>query len=76
MHLDDEVTSRGIIAPRFIDEIADEVDIIEDKKAPPFRKNIHLFKLEFNFYRTFASVDVLRWCNGFSDLCMICDSEN
>ncbi|XP_026322978.1 uncharacterized protein LOC113232452 [Hyposmocoma kahamanoa] len=39
MHLDDEVTSRGIIAPRFIDEIADEVDIIEDKKASPFRRH-------------------------------------
>ncbi|KAM3957984.1 DUF1676 domain-containing protein Osi2 [Aphomia sociella] len=39
MQLDDEVTSRGIIAPRFIDEIADEVDIIEDKKAPPFRRH-------------------------------------
>ncbi|CAH0401563.1 unnamed protein product [Chilo suppressalis] len=37
--LDDEVTSNGIIAPRFIDEIADEVDIIEDKKAPPFRRH-------------------------------------
>lgn len=36
--LDDEVTSNGVIAPRFLDEIADEVDIIEDKKAPPFRK--------------------------------------
>lgn len=33
LDLDDEVTSRGIIAPRFINEIADEVDIIEDKKA-------------------------------------------
>lgn len=38
MQLDNEVTSDGVIAPRFIDEIADEVDIIEDKKASPFRK--------------------------------------
>ncbi|KAJ8709553.1 hypothetical protein PYW08_009557 [Mythimna loreyi] len=38
MQLDDEVTSRGIIAPRFIEQIADEVDIIEDKKAP-FRQH-------------------------------------
>ncbi|XP_049880782.1 uncharacterized protein LOC126377144 [Pectinophora gossypiella] len=37
--LDDEVTARGVIAPRFLDEIADEVDIIEDKKAPPFRRH-------------------------------------
>lgn len=39
MSLDDEVTSGGVIAPRFLDEIADEVDVIEDKKAPPFRKD-------------------------------------
>ncbi|XP_053619555.1 uncharacterized protein Osi2 [Plodia interpunctella] len=39
MQLDDDVTSNGVIAPRFIDEIADEVDIIEDKKAPPFRRH-------------------------------------
>ncbi|VVC93256.1 unnamed protein product [Leptidea sinapis] len=39
MQLDNEVTSNGVIAPRFIDEIADEVDIIEDKKAPPFRRH-------------------------------------
>lgn len=38
MQLDDEVTSNGVIAPRFLDQIADEVDIIEDKKAPPFRE--------------------------------------
>lgn len=38
LQLDDDVTSNGVIAPRFLDEIADEVDIIEDKKAPPFRK--------------------------------------
>ncbi|CAH0721063.1 unnamed protein product, partial [Brenthis ino] len=37
--LDDDVTSNGVIAPRFLDEIADEVDIIEDKKAPPFRRH-------------------------------------
>ncbi|CAH0763471.1 unnamed protein product [Diatraea saccharalis] len=37
--LDDEVTSNGITAPRFLDDIADEVDIIEDKKAPPFRRH-------------------------------------
>lgn len=34
MQLDDDVTSNGVIAPRFLDQIADEVDIIEDKKAP------------------------------------------
>ncbi|CAK1594322.1 unnamed protein product [Parnassius mnemosyne] len=39
MHLDDEVTSNGVIAPRFLDQIADEVDIIEDKKASPFRRH-------------------------------------
>lgn len=37
MHLDDDVTSQGVLAPRFIGGIADEVDIIEDKKAG-FRK--------------------------------------
>ncbi|XP_068625700.1 uncharacterized protein Osi2 [Battus philenor] len=39
MQLDDEVTSNGVIAPRFLDQIADEVDIIEDKKASPFRRH-------------------------------------
>ncbi|GBP35619.1 hypothetical protein EVAR_33822_1 [Eumeta japonica] len=37
--LDDEVTANGVIAPRFLDEIADEVDILQDKKAPPFRRH-------------------------------------
>lgn len=39
MQLDNEVTSNGVIAPRFIDEIAEEVDIIEDKRAPPLRRH-------------------------------------
>ncbi|CAG9569479.1 unnamed protein product [Danaus chrysippus] len=39
LQLDDDVTSNGVIAPRFLDDIADEVDIIEDKKAPPFRRH-------------------------------------
>lgn len=47
MHLDDDVTANGIVAPRFIDEIADEVDIIEDKKAPPFRKFLFYLNNEF-----------------------------
>lgn len=45
MQLDEEVTSRGVIAPRFIEQFADEVDIIEDKKAP-FRKYLVFFKLQ------------------------------
>lgn len=40
LELDDEVTANGVMAPRFLDDIADEVDIIEDKKAPPFRELI------------------------------------
>ncbi|CAG9138560.1 unnamed protein product [Plutella xylostella] len=39
MELDDEVTADGVIAPKFIDEIADEVDIIEDKHAHPLRRH-------------------------------------
>ncbi|KAL4707033.1 hypothetical protein ACJJTC_014312 [Scirpophaga incertulas] len=38
-NLDDDVTSNGVIAPKFLDGIADEVDIIEDKRAPPFRRH-------------------------------------
>ncbi|XP_028043554.1 uncharacterized protein LOC114253020 [Bombyx mandarina] len=38
LQLDNEVTSEGVIAPRFIDEINDEVDVIEDKTAP-FRRH-------------------------------------
>lgn len=30
----DELTEGGRYSPRFIDEISDELDVIEDKKAP------------------------------------------
>ncbi|CAG9760711.1 unnamed protein product [Ceutorhynchus assimilis] len=35
---DNEVTERGRYSPRFIDEIADEIDVIEDKKDSIFSK--------------------------------------
>ncbi|XP_050304581.1 uncharacterized protein LOC126742088 [Anthonomus grandis grandis] len=35
---DSEVTERGRYAPRFIDEIADEIDVIEDKKDTIFKR--------------------------------------
>lgn len=37
----DEVTEEGRYAPRFIDEIADEIDVIEDKKDTIFSKCIY-----------------------------------
>lgn len=33
-----EVTENGRYSPRFVDEIADEIDIIEDKKDSLFSK--------------------------------------
>lgn len=36
--LDDSVTEHGRYSPRFVDEIADEIDIIEDKKDSFFSK--------------------------------------
>lgn len=33
-----EVTERGRYSPRFVDEIADEIDVIEDKKDSIFSK--------------------------------------
>ncbi|XP_017781602.1 PREDICTED: uncharacterized protein LOC108566303 [Nicrophorus vespilloides] len=35
---DNEVTERGRYSPRFVDEIADEIDIIEDKKDTLFKR--------------------------------------
>lgn len=35
---DEDVTERGRYSPRFIDEIADEIDVIEDKKDNIFSK--------------------------------------
>lgn len=32
----DDVTEEGRYSPRFLDEIADEIDVLEDKKAPLF----------------------------------------
>jgi hypothetical protein len=32
----EEITEHGRYSPRFIEEISDEIDIIEDKKAPLF----------------------------------------
>lgn len=34
----DEATEGGRYSPRFIDEITDEIDVLEDKKAPLFSK--------------------------------------
>lgn len=38
LEFDEDVTERGRYSPRFIDDIAGEIDIIEDKKASPFSK--------------------------------------
>lgn len=34
LQIPDEITEGGRYSPRFIDEISDELDVIEDKKAP------------------------------------------
>jgi hypothetical protein len=39
VHIPEEITEGGRYSPRFIDEISDEIDIIEDKKAPLFSKH-------------------------------------
>ncbi|XP_041985538.1 uncharacterized protein LOC121737871 [Aricia agestis] len=36
--LDDEVTANGVIAPRFLEDVNDDLEIIQDKKAP-FRRH-------------------------------------
>lgn len=36
LQIPDELTEGGRYSPRFIDEITDELDVIEDKKAPLF----------------------------------------
>jgi hypothetical protein len=41
LEIPEELTEGGRYSPRFIDEISDELDVIEDKKAPIFRKKIH-----------------------------------
>ncbi|KAJ8969035.1 hypothetical protein NQ317_018054, partial [Molorchus minor] len=38
LSFDDEVTERGRYAPRFIDEIVGEIDLIEDKKDSIFKR--------------------------------------
>ncbi|XP_044271477.1 uncharacterized protein LOC123015666 [Tribolium madens] len=38
VQFDNEVTESGRYAPRFIDEIADEIDVIEDKKDSLFKR--------------------------------------
>lgn len=40
----DEVAAEGRYSPRFVDEIADEIDVIEDKKAPIFSKQSLAYK--------------------------------
>lgn len=34
LQIPEEITEGGRYSPRFIDEISDELDVIEDKKAP------------------------------------------
>ena len=36
MQIPEEISQDGRYSPRFIDEIADEIDVIEDKKASIF----------------------------------------
>lgn len=48
LQIPDEITEGGRYSPRFIDEISDEIDVIEDKKAPLFSEYTYL--LEINFY--------------------------
>lgn len=38
VNFDNEVTDHGRYSPRFVDEIADEIDVIEDKKDSLFSK--------------------------------------
>ncbi|KAK5644809.1 hypothetical protein RI129_006109 [Pyrocoelia pectoralis] len=38
VRINDEVTENGRYSPRFVDEIADEIDIIEDKKDSYFKR--------------------------------------
>lgn len=38
MQFNNEVTEQGRYSPRFVDEIADEIDLIEDKKDSIFSK--------------------------------------
>lgn len=38
VEIDNEVTDQGRYSPRFVDEIADEIDLIEDKKDTLFSK--------------------------------------
>lgn len=39
LQIPDDITEGGRYSPRFIDEISDELDVIEDKKAPLFTKH-------------------------------------
>lgn len=45
-----EVTEQGRYSPRFVDEIVDEIDVIEDKKDSIFREyhNTDLFRRIFS----------------------------
>lgn len=45
---DEDVTERGRYSPRFIDEIADEIDVIEDKKDNIFSK--YFYFSDWNIY--------------------------
>lgn len=38
VQIDNEVTEDGRYSPRFVDEIVDEIDLIEDKKDSLFSK--------------------------------------
>lgn len=45
-HIPDEVTEGGRYSPRFFDEISDEIDVIEDKKAPLLSKYLHIDSIQ------------------------------
>lgn len=54
----DDMTEGGRYSPRFIDEISDELDVIEDKKAPLFRElrnsSVSTFFINVPYFNNFS----------------------
>lgn len=45
VQIDNDVTEDGRYSPRFVDEIVDEIDLIEDKKDSLFSKYLYIIRI-------------------------------
>lgn len=62
VQIDNEVTEDGRYSPRFVDEIVDEIDLIEDKKDSLFSKYMFIIRTSFDDYKKLHILEIKFSC--------------